>query len=388
MSTSENSEAVAAIDAAVARLLAQVEALRYARAILAGLEAPAAQAPRPTLPPAGPPRGQPSPGSQPGQGPEPSARRGRGIGRSTLELREKLKTLLGEGVLDVQELSRRLGRPATSVYQALSNAGLSLRRAREQWEAGRGVVERGPDPVPPAPGPGTPSPGQVAGLDFGGVVFVRRSDPLDFARAPTYLRCTVVSLPDESGKFTVKGPDGENILLEVGDAVAPFRDGTPTFRLGAVGGGEAAPGAGEPDPSGEGEAVGVSGGTAPPGAGGDSSGPRLAPFGTSFDFSGDWRAAAVPELRAEAVRRQRGHSGKSVQFATSFAAGHAHVASVDRMGYGTTVKDASGHVHRVVKWEVVPACGAGGHPSRHGLTLSPPSRDPVPPRGERSSRGS
>jgi hypothetical protein len=217
-------------------------------------------------------------------------------------------------------------------------------------------------------------------------VFVRRVDPLDLAKPPTYLRCTVVSLPGEDGEFTVKGPAGESIALEVGDAVAPFRDDTPTFRLGAVEGGEEPAGTGEPDAAEEVEAETLSRVQAPSSEGRDAVGvPRVTPFGSSFDFDKLGRSATVPELRAEAVKRQRGCSGKAVQFATSLADGHAHVASVDRMGYGSTVKDASGHVHRLLKWEVLPA--AGVHAGRHGLTLSPPTSGPNPPGDGGRTRG-
>jgi len=362
----DHSDAISAIDAAVARLLAEVEALRSARAILAGLADPSTRPAQPSHPV------QPSQSQV--QSPDPPAKRGRGLSRSTLELREQLRKLLGEGVLDVRELSRRLGRPATSVYQGLSNAGLSLRKAREQWESGKGVVERGPDPVPPTPGEVVPGTRQVAGLEIDGVVFVREGQP----PRTTYLRCTVATLPGESGEFTVIGHDGREITLEVGDAVAPFRDGTPTFRVGVVGGGEESPGAGEPDPEGE-EGSGVLSGE-------PASDPRVAPLGTSPDSPREGRPATVPELRAEVVRRQRGCSGKAVRFATSPADGHSHSASVDRMGYGTTVRDASGHEHRVLRWEVLPAAGDAKHPARHVLTLDPLPSEPAIPRGGQGNR--
>lgn len=365
---------VVGIDAAVAELLSQVETLRRAGAILVTLaKLPAPSSHGEVAPPPPPPPAPPE--CPPAREPPAAAGRHRGGPRAaTLEFHAQLRKLLGEGVFSVRELSARLGRPVQAVYQALSNAKLSLADARREWAGRLGSSSQGSAieggevaPAPPLAEP-PPLPGRADRLGVGDVVFVRSGQ----GPSPTYLRCTVSTLPGESGEFKVRGPEGVEISLEVGDAVAPFRDAAPTFRLGPVEGGAAPGRAGEADPAGESSPAPVSEAPASLEGGRVSvDGVNTFPLGSSFDFTARARSASVPELREEVVKRQRGCSGKSVQLATSFADGHAHVASVDRMGYGTTVKDSSGHVHGVLKWEVLPAHGVGGHGGEHGLTLLP-----------------
>ena len=373
MGPTDNSNIVEAIDAAVARLLEQVESLRSARAILAGLGVPTAVA-RPAQPLSSAvekQQSQTSRGRTAEQAEQPRASRKRGRRGATLEFHSQLRKLLGEGVFDVRAMATRLGRSVQSIYQAMSEQGLSLRESRKQWQASRGVVERGPDPVSPPRGERLSRPDWVARLDFGDVVFVRHGRP---GSNPTYVRCLVVSLPGESGEFTVAGPDGVEISLEVGDAVTPFRDGSPTFGVAAVEGGEEPGGSSDADPEGEDEPEIVSRAPSTPDREEVASSPGPSSPGTFGDLVRDARAATVPELRAEVVRRQRGCSGKAAQFATTLAEGHAHAASVDRMGYGTTAKDATGHSHVVMRWEVRPARDVAGHATAHQLTQAQPAQ--------------
>jgi hypothetical protein len=132
---------VSAIDNAIAVLLAQVDALKIARTILVGGSSPSSA---PAIP------ASPSQASLSARL-TPTTRRKRGRSQATLEFHEKLKKLLREGVLTAKDLATRLARPSQHVYQALSEEGLSLRELRKQWQDGRGIAERRPDPLPTGP---------------------------------------------------------------------------------------------------------------------------------------------------------------------------------------------------------------------------------------------
>lgn len=296
---------------------------------------------------------------------------------------------LFEGGMSRADIAKKLDVHLTSVYadlKWLAENGLlqkldaSLRRHMLAVQAPSQQADSSPStqdasPSPPQPSQDepqeAPKSGNPEGLDFGDVVFVRFSGS---GGVPTYMRCTVVSLPDEAGDFVVKNPDGANLTLKVRDKVAPFRDKSPTFSVDIV---ERRPVPQGPSSSNRTEApkapVVTRSPEAPPPPEVGVTGKKTAPFGTSFDFTKSVRPASIPELRAEAIKRQRGASGKAVQFATTFVDGYAHVASVDRMGYGTTIKDPSGHVHRIMKWEVMDAVGCAPHSGPHRLTLLPPT---------------
>ena len=97
------------------------------------------------------------------------------------------------------------------------------------------------------------------------------------------------------------------------------------------------------------------------------SNPVVVPFGISFTYDPAARAANRAQLKEETVKRQRGGKGRTVEFITVAAKNHVHVVTLDHFGDGQTNKDATGHVHRLCRWEMIEA-----HGHDHGLALTPP----------------
>ena len=94
--------------------------------------------------------------------------------------------------------------------------------------------------------------------------------------------------------------------------------------------------------------------------------PVVVPFGISFAYDLGASAATRAQLKEETVRRQRGGKCRVVEFITVATKNHVHVATVDHFGDGQTNNDATGHVHRLCRWEMIEA-----HGHDHGLTLTP-----------------
>ena len=95
--------------------------------------------------------------------------------------------------------------------------------------------------------------------------------------------------------------------------------------------------------------------------------PVVVPFGISFVYDPAARTANRAQLKEETVKRQRGGKGRTVEFITVVAKNHVHVVTLDHFGDGQTNKDATGHVHRLCRWEMIEA-----HGHDHGLALTPP----------------
>jgi len=95
--------------------------------------------------------------------------------------------------------------------------------------------------------------------------------------------------------------------------------------------------------------------------------PVVVPFGISFTYDPAARAANRAQLKEETVKRQRGGKGRTVEFITVAAKNHVHVVTLDHFGDGQTNEDATGHVHRLCRWEMIEA-----HGHDHGLALTPP----------------
>jgi len=70
------------------------------------------------------------------------------------------------------------------------------------------------------------------------------------------------------------------------------------------------------------------------------------------------------QLKAAMKSHQRGERDTAT-FVTTVDSDHAHTTSLDRQGDGETVRDDTGHFHRVCHYELI----EGSHNHTHGLTL-------------------
>jgi len=329
---------------------------------------------------------------------------------------EQILLLLDEGVNTARELAERLGTTKQIVYLTCSKLNISLVQAKLDWEAKQ--VKDGPDGshrshcckehgckyggqnCPVVKGivkqdfpcedcsdqeAEVPPKDTGCGFTFGDTVFFRRFDG-------THVRCSVVALPDANGEFFVKDPDGKNWGLWLKDKIQPFRDETPTFCLDVV----ATPQPGKPAVTLPSEPAityvapqhplawrekdvevappptVISPPSKPQTPSSLADGKVVVPFGCSFKCFTDAKSGRREDLRSETIKRQKGQPNKRVEFITTVECDHVHVAVVDRMGYGITQKDATGHIHSVIKWDMLSSLAQGEiEEHTHGITLTP-----------------
>lgn len=366
-------EEIVALTAQHDKLEARVLELRRKLAVLKG-EATLPLQPFPN--PGGEARGEAGPG-------KPGMCRSRLSKAEGKERAERLKELMAQG-LDADEIASMWRTSRANVYRYASRAGLSFKSRpvkavvggiRVEADKPEEIIELAREMAKGAASEKQecesdafrrlePEKPKQPELSFGDLVYFR-------VGLGPFVRSTLVALPDSQGEFVVKDHAGKNWRLLLRDKIAPFRERTPTFRV-------------DPTPK---IAREIAQEQAPPVVKQPTTGPQtfhgpdakqvLLPSGMLFEYDPTVPRAQIHELREEARKRQRatgvGPSAR-VEFLTGVDAGpdgkpHVHVAMVDSMGYGITIKDGTGHVHTVLKWELGGA--SGGHGERHGLTLTP-----------------